>query len=121
MPNKESAYSEAEIARLLGELPGWYYENDAIRRVYETDGWPITLMLVNAIGFCAEAADHHPDLTVKYKSVTVALSTHSAGGITGKDFELARRCDEVALWRPAPGTALKGTPEKFVRGGSRRS
>ncbi len=65
-----------------------------------------------------EAADHHPDLTVSWGRVTVALSTHSAKGITEKDFELARQCDEVALWRPAEGAALKGTPEKFVRSGS---
>ena len=45
----------------------------------------------------------------------VAPSTHSAKGITDKDFDLARKCDEVALWRPAEGAALKGTPEKFVR------
>ena len=87
----------------------------AIRRIYETDGWPVTLMLVNALGFAAEAADHHPDLTVSYRRVAVALSTHSAGGITGKDFELAKKFDEIALWRPPVGGGLTGTTEKFVR------
>ena len=118
MPNDEPTYSPAEIDERLRQLPGWHYESGSIQRVYETGGWPITLMLVNAIGFCAEAADHHPDLTVSWSRVTVALSTHSARGITDKDFELARKCDEVALWRPAEGAALKGTPEKFVRSGS---
>jgi len=121
MPDNETTYSRAQIEEELQRLPGWYYEGDAIRRVYETGGWPVTLMLVNAIGFCAEAADHHPDLTVSWGRVTVALSTHSAKGITGKDFELARKFEEVALWRPAAGSALKGTPEKFVRGGPRPS
>lgn len=115
MANKESPYSESQIAERLAALPAWSYEPTSIRRVYETDGWPTTLMLVNALGFIAEAADHHPDLAVSYRRVAVALSTHSAGGITGKDFELARKFDEVALWRPAPGGALTGTTEKFVR------
>lgn len=115
MALKESPYTDAQIAEQLRTLPGWQYEEGALRRVYETDGWPVTLMLVNALGFIAEAADHHPDLTVTYRRVTVALSTHSAGGITGKDFELARKFDEIALWRPRPGGALSGTPDKFVR------
>ena len=99
MPDPETTYTSAQIDERLRQLPGWYYELGSIQRVYETDGWPTTLMLVNAIGFCAEAADHHPDLTVSYRRVTVALSTHSAKGITDKDFELARRFDDVALWR----------------------
>jgi 4a-hydroxytetrahydrobiopterin dehydratase len=78
-------------------------------------------MLVNAIGFLAEAAYHHPDLTVTYARVTVKLSTHSAGGITDKDFDLARRIEDLALWRPAKGGALEGTPNKFVRSGDPRS
>jgi 4a-hydroxytetrahydrobiopterin dehydratase len=50
----------------------------------------------------------------------VKLSTHSAGGITDKDFTLARRIEEIVLWRPAPGDALTGTPNKFVRSGDPR-
>ena len=99
-------------------MQGWSHGDKAIRRTYETDGWPITLMLVNALGFIAEAADHHPDLGVSYRRVTVTLSTHSAGGVTAKDFELAEKFDEVALWRPRPGGALTGTPDKFVRSAS---
>ena len=119
MPNKESAYSQAEVARLLNELPGWYHESDAIRRVYETDGWPITLMLVGAIGYVAEAANHHPDLAVTWARVIVKLQNHAAGGITDKDFELARQIDATVLWRPQGG-ALVGTPNKFVRSGDPR-
>ena len=115
MSSKETPYTDAEIAGHLASLPGWSYTDKAIRRVYETDGWPITLMLVNALGFIAEAADHHPDLTVTYRRVAVALSTHSAGGITAKDLELARKFDETALWRPRQGAALTGTTDKFVR------
>ena len=122
MATKETTYDEAQIAEKLRDLPGWYFEGGMIRRVYKTDGWPTTLMLVNAIGFIAEAAYHHPDLSVTWGRITVKLSTHSAGGITDKDFELARKIEELALFRPPAGTALApGTPEKFVRSGDPRS
>jgi 4a-hydroxytetrahydrobiopterin dehydratase len=58
---------------------------------------------------------------VTYARITVKLMTHSAGGITDKDFDLARRIEEVVLWRPAKGGALQGTPNKFVRSGDPRS
>ena len=77
-------------------------------------------MLVNAIGYVAEAAYHHPDLSVTWARVGVKLKTHSAGGITDKDFALARQIEEIVLWRPAAGGALAGTPNKFVRSGERR-
>jgi len=107
--------SAAEIAAQLTSLPSWRLENGAIVREYTTDGWPTTLMLVNAIGFYAEAADHHPDLAVSWGKVQVKLWTHSAGGVTASDVELARLIEETALWRPQAGTsALRGTPRKFV-------
>ena len=120
MAEKETTYDETAIADKLKDLPGWFYENGWIRRNYKTDGWPTTLMLVNAIGFIAEAAYHHPDLSVTWGRITVKLSTHSAGGITDKDFDLAAKIEEVALWRPAAGGALTGTPNKFVRSGDPR-
>jgi 4a-hydroxytetrahydrobiopterin dehydratase len=120
MAEKERTYTEAEIAERLRSLPGWYFEDGWIRRVYKTDGWPTTMMLVGAIGYCAEAAYHHPDLAVTWGRVTVKLATHSAGGITDKDFELARHIESVVLWRPAAGGALTGTPNKFVRSGDPR-
>ena len=119
MTTKDAVYDEAQIDERLQALPGWFYENGWIRRVYKTDGWPTTLMLVNAIGFLSEAGYHHPDLAVTWARVTVKLSTHSAGGITDKDFELARRIEDLALWRPAGG-ALEGTPNKWVRSGDPR-
>jgi 4a-hydroxytetrahydrobiopterin dehydratase len=73
-------------------------------------------MLVNAIGYLCEAADHHPDLLVSWGKVTVRLNTHTAGGVTDKDFEIARKIEEVALWRPPQGGALTGTTRKWVRG-----
>ena len=121
MAKKEPTYDEAQIAEKLKELPGWYLEDGWIRRVYKTDGWPTTLMLVNTVGYLAEAAYHHPDLTVTWARVTVKLMTHSAGGITAKDFLVAKRIEESALWRPDAGSPLgMGTPNKFVRGGDPR-
>jgi 4a-hydroxytetrahydrobiopterin dehydratase len=120
MAEKEKTYDEAGIAEKLNDLPGWFYENGWIRRNYKTDGWPTTLMLVNTIGYLAEAAYHHPDLAVTWAKVTVKLSTHSAGGITDKDLELARKIDEVSLWRPSGGALGTGTPNKFVRSGDPR-
>lgn len=113
---REPPLSKVEIIEKLATLPGWRLDRAQIRRLYRTDGWSVTLMLVNAIGFVAEAADHHPDLKVSWSSVEVALDTHSAGGITSKDFDLAQQIEQVALWRPAPGSSLTGTPRTFVRG-----
>lgn len=106
--------SSAEIAERLKTLPGWRLEDGAIVRDYTTDGWPTTLMLVNAIGFLAEAADHHPDLAVSWGKIQVKLSTHSAGGVTASDMELAKLIEQAALWRPPAGSALRGTTKKFV-------
>lgn len=113
-------YADDDVrARLDQELPGWYLEDGWIRRQYKTDGWPTTLMLVNTIGYLAEAAYHHPDLTVTWAKVWVKLKTHHAGGITDKDFELAKHIEASVLWRPAEDQVLEGTPNKFVVGGKR--
>ncbi len=119
MAAKEPTYSDAQIEAKLRDFPGWWYEDGWIRRNYKTDGWPTTLMLVNAIGYVAEAAYHHPDLSVTWGRVIVKLQNHAAGGITDKDFELARKIEETVLWRPKGG-ALEGTPNKFVRAGDPR-
>lgn len=117
---KLETYSEEQIqARLDEELPDWYYDGGWIRRYYQTDGWPTTLMLVNHIGYLAEAAYHHPDLVVSWAKVWVKLKTHSESGITDNDFELARKIEESVLWRPSEDNVLEGTPNKFVRSGKR--
>lgn len=112
---KPTSLSPAAIAERLQDLPKWRLEDGALERTYETDGWPTTLMLVNAIGFYAEAADHHPDLAVTWGKVVVRLWTHSAGGVTASDVELARLIEQTALWRPPAGSAFRGTPKKFVQ------
>jgi 4a-hydroxytetrahydrobiopterin dehydratase len=113
---KPKTYSPEEIQAKCAQigLQDWYYEDGWLRRKYNTDGWPLTLMAVNAIGYLCEAAWHHADLSVTWGKLWVKLATHDAGGITDKDFELAKKIEEVVLWRPAPGGALEGTPNKFV-------
>ncbi len=110
----EKVYSEEEIGqRLALELPRWYYENGWIRRKYRTSGWKASLMVVNTVGHLAEAAWHHPDLTVSYAFVIVKLATHSAKGITDKDFALAHKIEAVVQWNPREesGGILEGTPD----------
>ena len=113
----EKAYSEDVVKqRLAAELPQWYYEDGWIRRKFKTGGWKGTLMVVNAVGHLAEAAWHHPDLTVSYAFVIVKLVTHSAKGISDKDFALAKKIEEVVQWQPGKdGGALEGTPNDDQR------
>jgi 4a-hydroxytetrahydrobiopterin dehydratase len=118
----ERVYSEEEIARKLAEeLPHWYYENGWIRRKYRTGGWKATLMVVNTIGHLAEAAWHHPDLAVSFAFVIVKLATHSAKGVTDKDFLLAQKIESVVQWDASAesGGVLEGTPDdprfKYVK------
>src|SRR3989454_7820825 len=110
MNKKDPTYTEEQLQETPKASPGWWYEAGGIRRNYKTDGWPTTLMLVTAIGYFAEAAYHHPDLAVTWGRVIVKLKNHAAGGVTDKDFELARKIEEVVLWRPAAGGALEGRP-----------
>ena len=113
---KLEKYPVEEIDAKLKEhgLDDWYYEDGWIRRKFSTDGWPSTLMAVNTIGYLCEAAYHHADLSVTWGKLWVKLSTHSSGGITDKDFALARKIEDTVLWRPEPDSALEGTPNKFV-------
>ena len=112
--DKDATYTDAEIEeRLRQELPQWYLEKGWIRRKYKTAGWKGTLMVINTVGHLAEAAFHHPDLTASYAFVIVKLSTHSAKGVTAKDFELAKKIEEVVMWQPSVEAdgALEGTPD----------
>jgi 4a-hydroxytetrahydrobiopterin dehydratase len=115
--SNDRVYSADEVkAKLAAELPHWVLEDGWLRRKYKTSGWKATLMVVNTVGHLAEAAWHHPDLTVSYAFVIVKLVTHSAKGITDKDFELAKKIEEVIAWQPGKeGGALEGTPNEDAR------
>ncbi len=111
--SSDKTYSEVEIIeKLTVELPNWYFEKGWIRRKYKTSGWKGTLMVINTVGHLAEAAWHHPDISASYAFVIVKLTTHSAKGITDKDFELAKKIEDVVQWQPAKeeGSPFEGTP-----------
>lgn len=112
---KDEVLNEAGLAAALADLPGWEVREGWLRKKFITPGWPHTLLLANTIGYIAEAAWHHPDLSLGYAQVVVKLQTHSARGITQKDVELARQIDAVALWKPVAGGALEGFPKNWVR------
>jgi 4a-hydroxytetrahydrobiopterin dehydratase len=86
--------SEAETR--LRELSGWTLEADAIRKQFVFKGFPEAVAFVGRLVPGAEAADHHPDIVINYKRVTLTYSTHSEGGLTPKDFDGARMADGVA-------------------------
>jgi 4a-hydroxytetrahydrobiopterin dehydratase len=107
-----AAMAPVEIAaRLAAELPGWRLEDGAIRRDYRTADWRSAMLLAGAIGHLAEAAWHHPDLAISWGRVSVALTTHDAGGVSARDFALAARIEQLAMWRPGEEAgALTGVP-----------
>jgi 4a-hydroxytetrahydrobiopterin dehydratase len=108
----DATYSDEDVeSRLKEELPHWTLKDGWIRRKYKTSGWKGTLMVVNTVGHLAEVGFHHPDLVVSYAFVTVKLMNHAAKGITNKDFELAKKIEEVVMWQPGKEEgALEGTP-----------
>ena len=87
--------SEQEIRTALAGLPGWELVGDEITTEYHLGGFPGAVAFVVRLSYEAEAADHHPDLDIRYDKVRVTLSTHREGGITAKDLDLARAIDAV--------------------------
>ena len=85
--------SDFEISDALAGLPGWERAGGAITREFRFAGFPDAIAFVVRLSYDAEAADHHPDLDVRYNRVRVTLSTHSEGGVTTKDLDLARAAD----------------------------
>jgi len=86
----------ADVDRRLAALPGWSRDADAISRTFVFPSFPDAIAFVTRLAFEAQAADHHPDLRVSYKKVTVVWSAHSEGGVTEKDFDGARKSDQTA-------------------------
>lgn len=117
MKTNEPIYHGAVLNAKLGELPRWTHSDMWLEREFKTDGWRSTILLVNAIAFIAEAANHHPDLEVHWSRVVVRLQTHSAGGITDKDLQLATQIEATALWRPVGGfPGLEGQSSGWISG-----
>lgn len=85
-----------EVAAALGALPGWSRSGDEIEKTFERPSFPDAIAFVVRIGFVAEAADHHPDLDIRWRRVRVALTTHDSGGLTASDIAVARQIEEIA-------------------------
>jgi len=86
--------TEQEIADGLKRLKGWTREGNAIKKSFSFSKFADGIRFVDRVAVAADAMDHHPDIDVRYTTVTMTLSTHSAGGITPKDFELAGRIEQ---------------------------
>lgn len=93
----EVKLDEAKILAALSALPNWKRGGEIISRTFEFKDFPEAMKFVNAVAELAEQAQHHPDIDVRWNRVTLALTTHDAGGLTEKDFVLARHCDALLL------------------------
>ncbi|TDD66590.1 4a-hydroxytetrahydrobiopterin dehydratase [Jiangella aurantiaca] len=84
------------VRAALAELPGWSGDASAITRGVKAPDFPTGIRIVDDVAEAAEAADHHPDIDIRWRSLTFTLATHSEGGVTQKDVDLAGRIDEIA-------------------------
>lgn len=87
---------DAAIEAGLARIPGWSRSGNEIRKDFVRASFADAIAFVVRVGFLAEAADHHPDLDVRFHRVVVVLATHAAGGLTARDFDLAERIEQVA-------------------------
>jgi 4a-hydroxytetrahydrobiopterin dehydratase len=84
-----------QVATELAATPGWQISDGQLTRTVTRKDFRDALLFVNAVGFLAERANHHPDVLIAWNAVTLNLMTHSAGGLTGNDFALARQINEL--------------------------
>lgn len=85
-----------EVHRQIATIPAWTYADNAITRTYNFATFPIAVTWVDEMAVAAEAMDHHPDVDLRWRRVCVTLSTHSAGGVTSLDIEMAHQLDAIA-------------------------
>jgi 4a-hydroxytetrahydrobiopterin dehydratase len=88
--------SPEEVARRLGDVDGWVVDGDAIRKQFTFASFGAAMAFVNRVAEGAEAVDHHPDILINYRRVTLTYATHSEGGVTAKDFHGAAAADRLA-------------------------
>jgi 4a-hydroxytetrahydrobiopterin dehydratase len=92
--------TQTEIDKKLQTTKGWLQVENALHRKFALKTFPAAIEFVNRIARAAESANHHPDIDIRYNVVEIGLSTHSAGGITAKDFALAQQIDDIASSLP---------------------
>jgi 4a-hydroxytetrahydrobiopterin dehydratase len=88
---------DSQIAAALSTVPDWNRQGDAIARTFQFKDFPAAVKFVDAVARLAEQAWHHPDIDIRWNKVTLTLTTHDAGGLTQKDFDLARQFDQLSL------------------------
>jgi 4a-hydroxytetrahydrobiopterin dehydratase len=91
--------TETQIEEQLATVPSWQLEEAAIARQIQFKDFPVSIQFVNQIAEASEAAWHHPDIDIRWNKVRLVLTTHDEGGLTIKDFDLARSFDKIALDR----------------------
>ena len=89
--------TDAEVARQLADLPGWSSDGDALVATLEAPDFPAAIRLVDAVAEVAEQLDHHPDIDIRWRTLAFTLTTHSEGGLTQFDVELAHQIDAILL------------------------
>lgn len=89
----------ADLTAALADLPEWAGDTDGIARSIECSTFPAAITLVDDVAVVAEELDHHPDIDIRWRTVSFACSTHSEGGVTEADVDLARRIDDLARGR----------------------
>ncbi|HMQ78679.1 MAG TPA: 4a-hydroxytetrahydrobiopterin dehydratase [Ignavibacteria bacterium] len=90
--------SEQQITDALKTLPGWYFSDGSIKKIFKTVSFPATMGFVAAAGGFCQRRNHHPDyILMKFREIEVSFSTHSAGGITQKDIEIASDLEKIPL------------------------
>jgi 4a-hydroxytetrahydrobiopterin dehydratase len=93
MAYDKTLLTESELSGFLAAHPQWRREGDALVRTYEFPSFLEGIAFVGRVGLIAERHDHHPDIDVRWRKVTLRLSTHDAGGLTFRDPKLAAECD----------------------------
>lgn len=93
--SKRDKLSEQAIATFVASHAGWEHKGDALAKTFAFAEYAGGLAFAVHVGFAADKRDHHPDLLVGYRKVTVTWSTHDAGGVTALDTEMAERCDRI--------------------------
>jgi 4a-hydroxytetrahydrobiopterin dehydratase len=95
MARDRTKLGDAEVQGWLKAHPGWALDGDMIRRTYAFKDFRVAMAFVNKVADAANAADHHPDIDIRYSKVTLALVTHDAGGLTSRDTKLAEEADAL--------------------------
>ena len=111
--------SEAQVTEALKAAPEWSLVGETIQRTYQFKDFVTSMKFVNAVAQAAEAVQHHPDILIRYSRVTLTLATHDAGGITTKDFDLAKNAD--VFYGPMAPPAAPKPPKADTRKKTRQA